>query len=65
MGCGSSFDTMAGVGLLEVAELSLDEPELQAVSFGLEIVSLEENEAPLQFSLYLKLHCCFVYGLVQ
>ena len=45
---GDSFDTMAGVGLLEVAELSLDEPELQAVSFGLEVVSLEENEAPVE-----------------
>ena len=45
---GDSFDTMAGVGLLEVAELSLDEPELEAVSFGLEVVSLEENEAPVE-----------------
>ena len=25
-----------------------DEPELEAVSFGLEVVSLEENEAPVE-----------------
>ncbi|KAG6420568.1 hypothetical protein SASPL_117101 [Salvia splendens] len=31
----SSFDSLSGVGLLEVADLSIDEPELQAVSFGL------------------------------
>ncbi|WVZ64311.1 hypothetical protein U9M48_013851 [Paspalum notatum var. saurae] len=31
---GDSWDTMGGVGLLEVADLSLDEPELQGVSFG-------------------------------
>ncbi|RLN34641.1 hypothetical protein C2845_PM03G19120 [Panicum miliaceum] len=44
---GDSFDSLSGVGLLEVADLSIDEPELQAVSFGLgdlEIESVEENE---------------------
>ncbi|KAG6420571.1 hypothetical protein SASPL_117104 [Salvia splendens] len=30
-----AFDSLSGVGLLEVADLSIDEPELQAVSFGL------------------------------
>lgn len=29
---GDSFDSLGGVGILEVADLSLDEPELQAVS---------------------------------
>ena len=28
---GNSFDSLGGVGILEVADLSLDEPELQAV----------------------------------
>jgi len=44
---GDSFDSLSGVGLLEVADLSIDEPELQAVSFGLgdlEVQSVEENE---------------------
>jgi len=44
---GDSFDSLGGVGLLEVAELSLDEPELQAISFGLgyaEAESVEESE---------------------
>ncbi|KAK3164259.1 hypothetical protein QOZ80_1AG0014900 [Eleusine coracana subsp. coracana] len=31
---GDSFETLSGVGILEVAALSLDEPELQTVSFG-------------------------------
>ena len=31
-----------------MGELSLDEPELQAVSFGLEVVDMEENEAPVE-----------------
>ncbi|CAD6239061.1 unnamed protein product [Miscanthus lutarioriparius] len=33
---GGSFDSLGGIGILEVADLSLDEPELQAVSFGLD-----------------------------
>ena len=33
---GDSFDSLGGIGILEVADLSLDEPELQAVSFGLD-----------------------------
>jgi len=44
---GDSFDSLSGVGLLEVAELSIDEPELQAVSFGLddaEVEGVEESE---------------------
>ena len=44
---GDSFDSLGGVGLLGVAELSLDEPELQAISFGLgyaEAESVEESE---------------------
>ncbi|TVU50679.1 hypothetical protein EJB05_02059, partial [Eragrostis curvula] len=31
---GDSFESLSGVGILEVADLSLDEPELEAVSFG-------------------------------
>ena len=31
---GDAFETLTGVGLLEVADLSIDEPELQAISFG-------------------------------
>ena len=44
---GDSFDSLSGVGLLEVADVSIDEPELQAVSFGLDdldVQSVEENE---------------------
>ena len=33
---GGSFDSLGGIGILEVADLSLDEPKLQAVSFGLD-----------------------------
>jgi hypothetical protein len=31
---GYSFESLSGVGIFEVANLSLDEPELQIVSFG-------------------------------
>ena len=31
-----------------MGELSLDEPELQTVYFGLEVVDVEENEAPVE-----------------
>jgi hypothetical protein len=31
---GDSFESLNGVGILEVANLSLDEPGLQSVSFG-------------------------------
>ena len=31
---GDSHETLTGVGVLEVANLSLDEPELQGISFG-------------------------------
>jgi hypothetical protein len=44
---GGSFDSLGGIGILEVADLSLDEPELQAVSFGLDDMRLDvmdENE---------------------
>ena len=41
---GDSFDSLSGVGLLEVAELSIDEPELQAVSFGLGDAEVEVVE---------------------
>ncbi|KAG6413653.1 hypothetical protein SASPL_126367 [Salvia splendens] len=40
---GDSFDSLSGVGLLEVADLSIDEPELQAVSFGLGDAEDEES----------------------
>jgi hypothetical protein len=31
---GDSFESLSGVGILEVANLSLDEPELHSVPFG-------------------------------
>jgi hypothetical protein len=31
---GDSFESLSGVGILEVANLSLDEPELHCVLFG-------------------------------
>jgi hypothetical protein len=31
---GDSFESLSGVGILEVANLSLDEPALHSVSFG-------------------------------
>lgn len=31
---GDSHEILTGVGVLEVADLSLDEPELQGISFG-------------------------------
>jgi len=43
---GDSFESLSGVGILEVANLSLDEPELQGVSFGdVDIENIDENEA--------------------
>jgi hypothetical protein len=44
---GNSFDSLGGIGILEVADLSLDEPELQAVTFGLDAPHVDvadENE---------------------
>lgn len=44
---GEAFDSLGGIGILKVADLSLDEPELQAVSFGLDDLLLDvvdENE---------------------
>uniref|UniRef100_A0A0A9GWQ1 Uncharacterized protein n=1 Tax=Arundo donax TaxID=35708 RepID=A0A0A9GWQ1_ARUDO len=41
---GDSFESLSGLGILEVANLSLDETELQAVSFGDVEVELQENE---------------------
>ena len=44
---GDSFDSLGGIVILEVSDLSLDEPELQAVSFGLGDLRLDvvdENE---------------------
>ena len=44
---GDSFDSLDGTGILEVADLSLDEPKLQAISFGLGDLWLDvvdENE---------------------
>jgi hypothetical protein len=44
---GDSFDSLGHIGILEVADLSLDEPKLQAVSFGLGDLQLDvvdENE---------------------
>ena len=42
---GDSFESLSGLGILEVANLSLDEPELQAVSFGDAEADIWENEA--------------------
>ena len=45
---GDAFESLMGVGLLEVANLSIDEPDLQAISFGdvdASVVNLEEDEA--------------------
>jgi hypothetical protein len=33
---GDSFDSLGGIGILEVADLLIDEPKLQAVTFGLD-----------------------------
>ena len=44
---GDSFDSLSGVGLLEEADLSIDEPKLQAVSFGmgeLPVDIVDDNE---------------------
>ncbi|GJN07687.1 hypothetical protein PR202_ga25535 [Eleusine coracana subsp. coracana] len=43
---GDSFDSLGGIGILEVADLSLDEPELQSVTFGLdaEAPQVDDNE---------------------
>ena len=44
---GDSFDSLGGIGILEVANLPLDEPELQAVSFGLDdpqVHVVDDNE---------------------
>lgn len=40
---GESFNSLSGLGILEVAELSIDEPELQAVSFG-DVDFADDNE---------------------
>ncbi|GJN28776.1 hypothetical protein PR202_gb16940 [Eleusine coracana subsp. coracana] len=43
---GDSFDSFSGVGILEVANLSIDQPELQAVSFGdVEMELVDDNDA--------------------
>lgn len=44
---GDSFDSLGGIGFLEVADLSLGEPDLQSVTFGLSdlhLDSVDENE---------------------
>jgi hypothetical protein len=38
---GDSFDSLGGIGVLEVADLSLDEPELQAITFGLDVQEVD------------------------
>jgi hypothetical protein len=40
---GDSFDSLGGIGILEVADLSLNEPELQAVTFGLDATQPEHE----------------------
>ncbi|GJN11754.1 hypothetical protein PR202_ga29970 [Eleusine coracana subsp. coracana] len=43
---GDSFDSHSGLGILKVAQLSIDELELQAVSFGdVEVQVVDEDEA--------------------
>ena len=41
-----SFESFSGVGILEVASLSLDEPEMEAISFEeqVEDVNTEEED---------------------
>jgi hypothetical protein len=42
---GEAFESLTSAGLLEVANLSIDEPELQAISFGdvdASVLNLEE-----------------------
>ena len=44
---GDAYESLTGVGLLEVANLSIDEPELQAISFGdvdAGLINLEDDE---------------------
>ncbi|GJN36564.1 hypothetical protein PR202_gb25438 [Eleusine coracana subsp. coracana] len=43
---GDSFDSLSGLGILEVDQFSTDEPELQALSFGdVEVQVVDEDEA--------------------
>ena len=48
-----SFESFSGVGILEVASLSLDEPEMEAISFEehVEDVNAEEGEDIADWSL--------------
>ena len=40
---GDNFESLSGVGILEVADLSLEEPELESVSFeGADLVEQVE-----------------------
>ena len=43
---GDGFESFSGVGILEVASLSLDEPEMEAISFEeqVEDVNTEEED---------------------
>ena len=43
---GDSFESLSGVGILEVANLSLEEPELESASFedGSNVVNPDEDE---------------------
>ncbi|KAG5554065.1 hypothetical protein RHGRI_011812 [Rhododendron griersonianum] len=40
--CGDAFDSIGGVGMLEVADLSLDEPEMEAVIFRDEVDEVQD-----------------------
>ena len=44
--CGDAFDSMDGAGMLEIADLSLDEPEMEAVLFRDEGDEVDEVEDP-------------------
>ena len=41
---GDSFDSLDDLGILEIANLSLDEPELEAIVFSNEDEELEEED---------------------
>ena len=61
---GDGFESLSGVGILEVADLSLDEPEMESVSFeGGDDNDTEGNprndedeQNPRRASVLVKLH---------
>ena len=70
---GDSFDSLNDLGILEIANLSLDEPELEAIVFSNEDDKLEKGEDNIEVGLvWLKMKAfvfcitfctCHVYGI--